>query len=134
MNSEQGNVIAEFIGVIVGLMIPVMFIASACGTFVSTELALRNASESMARAYVVSPTTKVGMQRARTILRATLASQGITPGGVKTKIICSSSPCLTAGSTVTFTLSRKVTSQFPGLGRRTLTLTQAHTATVDDIR
>ena len=134
MNSEEGNVIAEFVGVIVGLMIPVMFIASACGTFVSTELALRNASESMVRAYVVSPTTKIGAQRARTILRATLASQGIATAGVKTKIICSASPCLTAGSTVTFELTRKVSSQFPGLGSRTLTLTQAHTTTVDDVR
>ena len=134
MNDDQGNVIAEFVGVIVGLMIPVMFITSACGTFVSTELAMRNASESMARAYVVAPTSKVASARARAILRATLASHGIKASSVTSKITCSANPCLTGDATVTYKLSRKVTSTFPGLGRRTLTLTQAHTATVDDIR
>ena len=134
MSDDQGNVVAEFVGVIVGLMIPVMFIASSCVTFVNTELTLRNASESMARAYAVSTSSSIGAKRAQAILRATLASQAIKVSGVKSRLTCSESPCLSAGGTVTYTLSRKVTSTFPGIGRRTMTLTQAHTATVDDIR
>lgn len=134
MNSEDGNVITEFIGVVIGLMIPVMFIATSCWTFVQTELVLRNASESMARAYVVAPNQKVAVQRTRAILLLALQDQATSPSQVHTRIVCSQSPCLTSGAAVTISLTRRTSVSIPGFGKRTLTQTQSHTEIVDVAR
>lgn len=134
MNDDEGNVITEFIGVVIGLMIPVMFIATSCWTIVETELAMRTASESMARAYVVAPSEKVAVQRSRSILKLVLSDHGIASSQVRTRITCSQSPCLTAGAAVTVSLTRKTTASIPGFGSRTVTQSQSHTATVDQVR
>ena len=134
MNDDSGNVIAEFIGVVVGLMIPVIFIATSCWNFVETELALRTATESMARAYVVSANQQIAQQRSRSVLRIVLRDHNILTSQVTTKVTCENSPCLTAGSAITVTVTRKATIAFPGFGSRTLNQSQSHTAIVDEIR
>lgn len=134
MKDDTGNVIAEFIGVVIGLMIPVMFIVTSCWNFVETELALRTATESMARAYVVSPNQQTAIQRSQAVLRIVLRDHAIASSQVKSRITCSQSPCLTAGSAVTVTLSRKTSVSVPGFGARTMTQSQSHTSIVDEIR
>ena len=134
MRDDSGNVIAEFVGVVVGLMIPVMFIATSCWNFVETELALRTATESMARTYVVSPNQSVAQQRSRAVLRVVLRDHGIPISQVTSKVSRSASPCLTAGSAITVTLTRKTSIPVPGFGIRALNQSQSHTAIVDEIR
>jgi Flp pilus assembly protein TadG len=134
MRDDSGNVIAEFVGVVVGLMIPVMFIATSCWSFVETDLALRAAAESMARTYVVSPNQSVAQQRSRAVLRVVLKDHGIPTSQVTSKVSCSASPCLTAGSAITVTLKRKTSVTVPGFGIRALNQTQSHTAIVDEVR
>ena len=132
---ENGNVIVEFIGVTVALLVPISIIAiaslSLANEYLSTEIAARTAS----RAFVVSSNDSSGSRAAK--LAANLASQDFnTHQKVSTvRISCTKSPCLSPGGFVTVKVSKTVSLDLPDMfGSRSVVVNSQHTSIVDELR
>ena len=134
MKSDKGNALVEFIGVVVALMIPAMYIATSCWTFVNSTLTLRNTAEAMARAYVVAPSDAVARKQVRALLVSSLSDSGIPSNQVTMRSSCSANPCLTAGEFISITLIRNVAISIPLLGTHSMAISQTQTAVVDELR
>jgi|GEM_PF-765249 hypothetical protein len=135
IKSDTGNVIVEFIGITVALLVPLSIIANSsiqvANAFLSTEISARTA----ARAFVVSSSEAGGNRAANT--SAGLAAQDLDAlnGPIKTKILCSKKPCLSPGGYVTVRVSKEVTLNLPrALGSRSVIVTSQHTSVVDELR
>jgi len=135
IRSDQGNVIVEFIGITVSLLVPISIIASACisiaGGFLSTDISARTA----ARAFVISADEVTAKKNALSTARLVSDEYGSKRSNVMTKISCTKRPCLSPGGFVTVKVSRDVTLNLPRVfGSRELTVTSQHTLVVDELR
>jgi len=113
-NAEAGNVSLEFIAIVVALLIPLTFIASAVAGVVQTNIAQESAARAAARAFGVSRNSRLAHARARSVVATVLNDSGISRTQVKTVITCSASPCLTPGEVVTVSVTRKYTASVLG--------------------
>ena len=135
IKSDSGNVIVEFIGVTVALLVPLTIIANSsimvANAYLSTDVAARSA----ARAFVVSSSDANGTRAANSAVGLTAQDFDRESGGVSTKISCTRSPCLSPGGFVTVRVSKEVKLNLPrALGSRSVTVTSHHTSVVDELR
>ena len=111
---ERGNVPLEFIAIVVALLIPLTFSASAVSAVAKTNIAQESAARAAARAFVVAPNSQIAYSRSRAVAATILQDSGISANQVQTLITCSGTPCLTPGEVVTVTIKRVFTLQVLG--------------------
>lgn len=134
-SSEEGNVLVEFIGLIVALLIPISIIAGACVSIAQSYLATDISARSASRAFVVSSNEARAVTNSRRAAAATFKDFDISKSSASVAISCSKVPCLTPGGYVTVKVSRKVNLQLPlKLGPRSILVSAQHTAVVDELR
>jgi hypothetical protein len=134
-NQDDGNVVVEFIGVTVSLLVPLAIIASACisvaGGYLSTDISARSA----VRAFVVSADEVTAKRNAISTSRLVAQDFDGRQPKIATKISCTKRPCLSPGGFVTVRVSRDIALNLPRfLGPREVTVASQHTLVVDELR
>jgi hypothetical protein len=132
---EDGNVIVEFIGITVALLVPLSIIANSSILVANAYLATDVSARTAARAFVVSGSEASGSRAA--ISAAGLVAQDFDSrnSAMTTKISCSKNPCLSPGGFVTVRVSKQVSLNLPrALGSRSVVVTSQHTSVVDEFR
>jgi hypothetical protein len=131
---ERGNVPLEFIAIVVALLIPLTFIASAVSAVAKTNIAQESAARAAARAFVVAPNSQIAYSRSRAVAATVLQDSGISANQVQTLITCSGTPCLTPGEVVTVTIKRVFTLQVLGSwANKRMTITTQHSVMVNGV-
>jgi len=132
---DRGNVIVEFIGITIALLVPLSIIASSsimvANAYLSTDVSARIA----ARAYVLSSNDASGTRAANSA--AGLSSQDFDSQVLMRpiKVSCTKNPCLSPGGFVTVRVSKEVNLNLPkALGSRSVVVSAQHTAVVDELR
>ena len=132
---EEGNVIVEFIGITVALLIPISIIASASLTIAQSYLATDIAARNGSRAYVISGNDAIANHDARSAANLAMQDYKALDEHVSVSISCTRSPCLTPGGFVTVSVSRQIDLSLPvNLGSRSVLVSAQHTAIVDELR
>ena len=135
LNSDDGNVILEFIGVVVALVVPLTFIAGACISVSQTYLATDAAARAASRAFVSASTDSRAQANARSAARIIMQDHGVLDTTLSTTISCSKTPCLLPSSYVTVVVKRNVKISLPSIfGNRYVTVKASHTGVVDELR
>lgn len=134
MSRDAGNVVVEFVGVVVAMVLPLSYVGSACWDVARVQLALRTAAHSASRAYVLSASETVARRRVATVVATVLADAGVPATGLRRSISCSVDPCLTPGGYVTVALTRPIDVAVPVLGRVRIAMQAADTSVVDVYR
>lgn len=135
IKSEDGNVIVEFIGITVALLVPLSIIASSsimvANAYLSTDVSARTA----ARAFVVSSSDANGSRAANSAAGLVAQDFDARNAAVTTKVTCSKNPCLSPGGFVTVRVSKEVKLNLPRtFGSRSVVVSSQHTAVVDELR
>jgi hypothetical protein len=135
LGSERGNVIVEFIGVTVALLIPISIVSGASLTvaqsYLATDIAARNGS----RAFVISTNDVSANIDARSAAKLAMQDHNSMDERVEIRTICTKSPCLTPGGYVSVVVSRQIELSLPvNLGSRSIKVSARHTAIVDELR
>ena len=131
---ENGNVVVEFIGIVMALLVPITFVSTSCWEVARTYLALSSAAHASARAYVVTELESTAHSRSTRVVKAVLTERGIPVSSTHTKIVCSANPCLTPAGLVTVSIRRDVVISVPVFGKRSVIVWGTHTAVVDEAR
>ncbi|MDP4666977.1 MAG: hypothetical protein NWS06_03060 [Candidatus Nanopelagicales bacterium] len=133
--SDNGNVIVEFIGVTVALLIPISIVASASLTIAQSYLATDVAARNGSRAFVISNNDATANNDARSAANLSMQDHKALDENVSVSTACSKNPCLTPGGFVTVTVSRQIDLNLPiNLGSRSVLVSAQHTAIVDELR
>ena len=133
-HGERGNVSLEFIAIVVALLIPLTFIASAVSAVAKTNIAQESAVRAAARAFVVAPNSPIAYSRSRAVASTILRDSGISANQVQTLITCSGAPCLTPGEVVTVTIKRVFTLQLIGSwANQRMTISTQHSVMVNGV-
>jgi hypothetical protein len=132
---DEGNVVVEFIGITVALLIPLSIISSSCiqvaNAYLSTEVSARTA----ARAFVISSNDTVGTRAAKLAAGTTSQDLNSRGGSPTTRITCTKNPCLTPGGFVTVKVTKEVKLNLPRtFESRSIFVSSQHTAVVDELR
>jgi hypothetical protein len=135
VKADDGNVIVEFIGITVALLVPLSIIASSsimvANAYLSTDVSARSA----ARAFVVSSSDASGSRAANSAAELLAQDFDSHNAAITTKIICSKNPCLSPGGFVTVRVSKEVRLNLPrAFGSRSVVVASQHTAIVDELR
>lgn len=132
---DKGNVVVEFIGVTVALLIPLSIITSSCMQVANAYLFTEASARTAARAYVVSSNDTVGARAANSAAGLIADDFNVDSSVIGTKISCTLKPCLTPGGFVTVTISKQVRLDLPRIfGSQTVLVSSRHTAAVDELR
>ena len=133
--SNEGNVIVEFIGITVALLVPLSIIANSSIMVANAYLSADISARTAARAFVVSSSDSSGSRAANSAAELVANDFDSLNQEITTKISCSKKPCLSPGGFVTVIVSKKVKLDLPrALGSRSLVVTSQHTAIVDELR
>jgi hypothetical protein len=135
VKTDDGNVIVEFIGITVALLVPLSIIASSsimvANAYLSTDVSARTA----ARAFVVSSSDVSGSRAANSAAGLIAQDFDSRDASITTKITCSKNPCLSPGGFVTVRVSKEVRLYLPrAFGSRSVVVASQHTAVVDELR
>jgi len=135
IKSDQGNVIVEFIGITVALLVPLSIIANSsimvANAYLSTDISARTA----ARAFVVSSSDASGSRAANSAAALIAQDFDSRNSAITTKISCSKNPCLSPGGFVTVKVSKEVALNLPSaFGSRSIVVSSQHTSVVDELR
>jgi hypothetical protein len=135
IKSDQGNVIVEFIGITVALLVPLSIIANSsimvANAYLSTDISARTA----ARAFVVSSSDASGSRAANSAAALVAQDFDSRNSAITTKISCSKNPCLSPGGFVTVKVSKEVALNLPSaFGSRSIVVSSQHTSVVDELR
>ena len=135
IKTDDGNVIVEFIGISVALLVPLSIIASSsimvANAYSSTDVSARTA----ARAFVVSSSDASGSRAANSAAGLIAQDFDSRDATITTKITCSKNPCLSPGGFVTVRVSKEVRLNLPrAFGSRSVVVASQHTAVVDELR
>lgn len=134
-SNENGNVIVEFIGITVSLLVPLSIIASACIAVASGYLSTDVSARTAARAFVTSPTDAIAKKNAISTAQLSAEDFDSSKSRISTKISCSKKPCLSPGGFVTVKVNRDVSLNLPRIfGSRVVRVTSQHTLVVDELR
>lgn len=134
IQSDAGNVIVEFIGITVGLLVPLSIIANSSIMVANSYLSTNVAARSAARAFVVSSNDASGTRAAKYAVELTAQDFDRRNSGLTTRISCTTNPCLSPGGFVTVKISKKVPLNLPkAFGARSITVTSHHTCVVDEL-
>ena len=133
--ADDGNVIVEFIGITVALLVPLSIIASSsimvANAYLSTDVSARTA----ARAFVVASSDAGGNRAAKSVAGLIAQDFDSSNTAITTKITCSKDPCLSPGGFVTVRVSKEVKLNLPrAFGSRNIVVASQHTAVVDELR
>lgn len=133
--ADDGNVIVEFIGITVALLVPLSIIASSsimvANAYLSTDVSARTA----ARAFVVSSSDASGSRAANSAAGLIAQDFDSRDTALTTKITCSKNPCLSPGGFVTVRVSKEVKLNLPRVfGSQSIIVASQHTAVVDELR
>ena len=135
IKSDQGNVIVEFIGITVALLVPLSIIANSsimvANAYLSTDISARTA----ARVFVVSSSDASGSRAANSAAALVAQDFDSRNSAITTKISCSKNPCLSPGGFVTVKVSKEVALNLPSaFGSRSVVVSSQHTSVVDELR
>lgn len=134
LKSDSGNVIVEFVGIAIGMLIPVIFVATGCWNIAQAHLALRDAAVSSARGFVLSSTESQGYGRMNSIVNDIVADYGISPQNVVRTATCSTSNCVARGTLVTVRVRYNVKFSIPIFGNYSIPISDTHTEQVDEVQ
>lgn len=133
--ADRGNVIVEFIGITVALLVPLSVIANSSILVAHAYLSTESAARMAARAFVVSNTDTNGTRAANTAVGLTAQDFDSGKVAMTTKISCTKNPCLSPGGFVTVKVSKEVKLDLPrALGSRSVVVAAQHTSVVDELR
>ena len=133
--SNEGNVIVEFIGITVALLVPLSIIANSSIMVANAYLSADISARTAARAFVVSSSDSSGSRAANSAAELVANDFDSRNQEITTKISCSKKPCLSPGGFVTVIVSKKVKLDLPrALGSSSVVVTSQHTAIVDELR
>ena len=135
IKSDQGNVIVEFIGITVALLVPLSIIANSsimvANAYLSSDISARTA----ARAFVLSSSDASGSRAANSAAALIAQDFDSRNSAITTKISCSKNPCLSPGGFVTVKVSKEVALNLPSaFGSRSVVVSSQHTSVVDELR
>jgi hypothetical protein len=135
IKSDQGNVIVEFIGITVALLVPLSIIANSsimvANAYLSSDISARTA----ARAFVLSSSDASGSRAANSAAALVAQDFDSRNSAITTKISCSKNPCLSPGGFVTVKVSKEVALNLPSaFGSRSIVVSSQHTSVVDELR
>jgi hypothetical protein len=132
---EDGNVIVEFIGITVALLVPLSIIANSSILVANAYLATDVSARTAARAFVVSSSDASGSRAANSAAGLIAQDFDSRDAAITTKITCSKNPCLSPGGFVTVRVSKEVRLNLPrAFGSRSVVVASQHTAVVDEMR
>ena len=132
---EDGNVIVEFIGITVALLVPLSIIANSSILVANAYLATDVSARTAARAFVVSSSDASGSRAANSAAGLIAQDFDSRDATITTKITCSKNPCLSPGGFVTVRVSKEVRLNLPrAFGSRSVVVASQHTAVVDELR
>ena len=133
--SDVGNVIVEFIGITVALLVPLSIIANSCILVANAYLATDISARTAARAFVVSSSDANGTRAASSAAGLSAQDFDSRNAAITTKISCTENPCLSPGGFVTVKISKEVKLNLPAaFGSRSVLVTSQHTSVVDELR
>jgi hypothetical protein len=133
--SDAGNVIVEFIGITVALLVPLSIIANSCILVANAYLATDISARTAARAFVVSSSDANGTRAASSAAGLSAQDFDSRNAAITTKISCTENPCLSPGGFVTVKISKEVKLNLPAaFGSRSVLVTSQHTSVVDELR
>lgn len=100
--AERGNVVVEFLGVALVLLLPVTYLVLTVGRVQAATFAVEGASREAARAYVTADSASDGARLASVAVALAFEDQGFVAAaqGEALTLTCSSSPCLEPGGEV----------------------------------
>jgi hypothetical protein len=134
ISTDEGNVIVEFIGVLMALVMPITIIASVSVSISQSYLATEVASRAASRAFVISNTETNARKHAYAVAKVAMQDHGAFDNSVVTKISCSNSPCLSPSGYVTVTVQRQVLLALPApFGSRKILVKASSTSVVDEL-
>jgi hypothetical protein len=133
--SDAGNVIVEFIGITVALLVPLSIIANSCILVANAYLATDISARTAARAFVLSSSDANGTRAASSAAGLSAQDFDSRNAAIMTKISCTENPCLSPGGFVTVKISKEVKLNLPAaFGSRSVLVTSQHTSVVDELR
>lgn len=104
---EDGMAVVEFIGVVIALLIPVIYIITAVSTVQAAQFAADASAYEAARAYSLSRNESQGKAHAHAIAQQIFADQGFTSGPT-INARCASGACPSPGAVVHVSVTHKV--------------------------
>ncbi|WP_124039270.1 TadE/TadG family type IV pilus assembly protein [Neoactinobaculum massilliense] len=112
-NSENGNAVVEFIGVLIVLFVPLMIAVVDMAVVLDARAAATSAARDAGRVYVRAASDAQGRDSARLTAHLVLSDRGIGSGPVT--FTCRTRPCLSPGNRVMVTVEAH--APLPYLGR-----------------
>jgi hypothetical protein len=135
IKADNGNVVVEFIGITVALLVPLSIIASSSTSVANAYLSTDVSARTAARAFVVSSSDAGGIRAANSAAGLVAQDFDAHNAAITTKVTCSKNPCLSPGGFVTVRVSKEVALNLPrAFGSRSVVVSSQHTAVVDELR
>jgi hypothetical protein len=132
---DNGNVIVEFIGITVALLVPLSIIANSSIMVANAYLATEVSARTAARAFVISSNDATGTSAANSAAGFVAQDFDSRNTAIATKISCTKNPCLSSGGYLTVRVSKEVRLNLPrAFGSRSVVVASQHTAVVDELR
>ena len=114
LRNEKGSASVEFVLLAVPLFIPILIFLNQFSTMSNSELAARTLVRESLRAYITSENPIVATSRANQVLERGALAMGLTKSEASSldlRLICSETPCLTAGGRVRAVLNLRIPNQ-----------------------
>ena len=108
LREQAGTATVEFILVCLMIIVPIAYALLAALQVQRTAFATVQAARAAGRAFVTAPSGADARRRAQQAVDLALSDQGVPVQDSQLLITCSATPCLTAGGTVTVTVSASV--------------------------
>lgn len=132
VRNDSGMALLEFVWIVVALIIPVSYIASACWTIAQQQMAFTAATHAASRAVVLSATQGQAHQRMNAVVATVLQERlGQTPS-YSVDLQCQFANCLVPGAFVTVHVSGFVKVWMPLVGAYQVRLATSDTSVVDE--
>jgi len=103
--ADRGSAAIEFIVLGVGLLVPLVYLASAAATVQAAAFASAQAVREAGRAFSSSATPEQGRRMAESAARLAFIDHGLELPGGAMRIACTDGPCLSPGSAVEVVLA-----------------------------
>lgn len=129
-STESGNVIVEFVGVMIVLVVPALLALLAASSLLLGQAAITAAVRDGARAFVRAESAMQGRHHATQIAAEAFEQRGVD-AEVTVDFACSATPCLSPGASVTTTVRAHVVLTSVGM---TVTLDESLQLPVDELR
>lgn len=102
---DGGSAAIEFIVIGVGLLVPLVYLASAAATLQAAAFASAQAAREAGRAFSSSATPEQGRRLAEAAARLAFADHGLELPSGALSLACTDGPCLSPGSAVEVVLA-----------------------------